>query len=73
MNTNQVARIAGLVGEPARTDMLLALMDGRALTAGELAVGADSILTHGGAADFLDGLNSEPQFPTMLDGAAGAQ
>lgn len=27
----------------------------------------------GGAADFLDGLNSEPQFPTMLDGAAGAQ
>jgi DNA-binding transcriptional ArsR family regulator len=37
MNTNQVARIAGLVGEPARTGMLLALMDGRALTAGELA------------------------------------
>lgn len=37
MNTNQVARIAALVGEPARTDMLLALMDGRALTAGELA------------------------------------
>jgi DNA-binding transcriptional ArsR family regulator len=37
MNTNQVARIAGLVGEPARTGMLLALMDGRALTAHELA------------------------------------
>jgi DNA-binding transcriptional ArsR family regulator len=37
MNTNDVARIAGLVGEPARTAMLLALMDGRALTAGELA------------------------------------
>jgi DNA-binding transcriptional ArsR family regulator len=36
MNTNQVARIAGL-REPARTGMLLALMDGRALTAGELA------------------------------------
>ena len=33
MNTNQVARIAGLVGEPARTAMLMALMDGRALTA----------------------------------------
>lgn len=37
MNTNEVARIAGLVGEPARTGMLLALMDGRALTANELA------------------------------------
>jgi len=37
MNTNQIARIAGLVGEPARTGMLLALMDGRALTAHELA------------------------------------
>lgn len=38
MNTNQVARIAALVGEPARTCMLLALMDGRALTANELAM-----------------------------------
>jgi DNA-binding transcriptional ArsR family regulator len=37
MNTNQVARIGGLVGEPARVGMLLALMDGRALTATELA------------------------------------
>lgn len=37
MNTNHVARIAGLVGEPARTAMLMALMDGRALTANELA------------------------------------
>ena len=33
MNTNQIARIAALVGEPARTAMLLALMDGGALTA----------------------------------------
>jgi DNA-binding transcriptional ArsR family regulator len=40
MNTNQVARIAALVGEPARTGMLLALMDGRALTARELAEAA---------------------------------
>ena len=40
MNTNQVARIAALVGEPARTGMLLALMDGRALTANELAAAA---------------------------------
>lgn len=38
MNTNQIAHIASLVGEPARTAMLLALMDGRALTAHELAV-----------------------------------
>jgi DNA-binding transcriptional ArsR family regulator len=37
MNTNQIARIAALVGEPARTAMLLALMDGRAFTARELA------------------------------------
>ena len=40
MNTNQIARIAALVGEPARAAMLLALMDGRALTAGELAQAA---------------------------------
>ena len=37
VNTNQISRIAGLVGEPARTAMLMALMDGRALTASELA------------------------------------
>ena len=37
MNTNQVARIASLVGEPARTAMLMELLDGRALTARELA------------------------------------
>lgn len=40
MHTNQVARIASLVGEPARTAMLLELMDGRALTANELAQAA---------------------------------
>ena len=37
MNTNEIARIAGLVGEPSRTAMLLELLDGRALTAHELA------------------------------------
>jgi DNA-binding transcriptional ArsR family regulator len=37
MNTNQVARIGALVGEPARAGMLVALLDGRALTATELA------------------------------------
>ena len=37
MNSNHIARIAGLVGEPARAAMLLAIMDGRALTAHELA------------------------------------
>ncbi len=37
MNTNQIARIASLLGEPARTAMLLGLMDGRSLTAHELA------------------------------------
>jgi DNA-binding transcriptional ArsR family regulator len=37
MNTNHLARIASLVGEPARAAMLLQLMDGRMLTATELA------------------------------------
>jgi DNA-binding transcriptional ArsR family regulator len=37
MNTNQVARVGALVGEPARAGMLIALLDGRALTATELA------------------------------------
>ncbi|MEQ1672799.1 MAG: helix-turn-helix transcriptional regulator, partial [Hyphomicrobium sp.] len=38
MNTNEIARIAALVGEPARTAMLLELMGGRSLTANELAI-----------------------------------
>ena len=37
VNTNQIAHIGLVVGEPARAAMLVALMDGRALTAGELA------------------------------------
>lgn len=37
MNTNHLARIASLVGEPTRAAMLLQLMDGRMLTATELA------------------------------------
>ena len=36
-NTNRLAEIAALLGEPARAAMLAALMDGRALTATELA------------------------------------
>ena len=36
-NALEVAQIAGLVGEPARANILLALGDGRALPAGELA------------------------------------
>jgi DNA-binding transcriptional ArsR family regulator len=32
-----IARLASLIGEPARAKMLLALMDGRALPSGELA------------------------------------
>lgn len=34
---NTLAEIAGLIGDPARANILSALMDGRALTAGELA------------------------------------
>jgi len=37
VNTNRIAEIGLLIGEPARAAMLGALMDGRALTAGELA------------------------------------
>ena len=35
-----IARIAGLIGEPARAEMLTALLGGRALAAGELASAA---------------------------------
>lgn len=37
LNTNTIAETAALVGDPARAGMLAALMDGRALTATELA------------------------------------
>lgn len=41
MNTAPlIAEIAGLVGEPARASIMTALLDGRALTAGELAYAA---------------------------------
>ncbi len=36
-----IARVSGLIGEPARANMLLALMAGQALTATELAQRAD--------------------------------
>ena len=36
-NISDFAEIAALAGDPARANMLMALMDGRALTAGELA------------------------------------
>lgn len=39
-STSQFARIAQLAGEPARAVILFALMDQRALTAGELAIRA---------------------------------
>jgi len=40
VNPNQLAEIAAVVGEPARAVMLTLLMDGRALTATELARGS---------------------------------
>lgn len=50
MNANHLSRIASLVGEPARTAMLIELMGGRALTARELAraagVGAPTASAH---------------------------
>jgi DNA-binding transcriptional ArsR family regulator len=36
-NTPQIAEVAALVGDPARANMLVALLGGRALTATELA------------------------------------
>jgi DNA-binding transcriptional ArsR family regulator len=38
---NGFARVAALIGEPARATMLLSLLDGRALPAGELAFSAN--------------------------------
>jgi DNA-binding transcriptional ArsR family regulator len=38
--TQSIAQVAALVGNPARANVLLALLDGRALTAGELAYAA---------------------------------
>lgn len=40
ISTSGLAEIAALVGDPSRANMLNALMDGRALTAGELAYAA---------------------------------
>jgi DNA-binding transcriptional ArsR family regulator len=40
VTTNALAEIGSLVGDPGRASMLMALMDGRALTAGELAATA---------------------------------
>ena len=37
LSTSAFAEVAALVGDPARANMLSALMDGRALTATELA------------------------------------
>jgi len=38
---NDIARIANLMGDATRASILIALMDGRALTAGELAIQAN--------------------------------
>jgi DNA-binding transcriptional ArsR family regulator len=39
-DAGRLSRVAALVGDPARANMLTCLMDGRALTAGELAYAA---------------------------------
>lgn len=50
MNTNRIARIASLLGEPARTAMVVELMGGQALTSSELSraagVGASTTSVH---------------------------
>lgn len=40
-NTPDITKVAALLGDPSRSSMLAALMDGRALTATELALEAD--------------------------------
>jgi DNA-binding transcriptional ArsR family regulator len=39
-SVTSIAEIAALIGEPSRATMLVSLMDGRALTAGELGIAA---------------------------------
>src|SRR5689334_19256825 len=57
MSHGSIAQVAALVGDSARATMLAALMDGRALTAGELAylarVSAPTASAH--LAKLLDG------------------
>ena len=52
-----IARIASLIGDPARANMLTALMDGGSLTASELAVEAGVTLPTASShlAKLLDG------------------
>ncbi len=52
-----IARIGALVGDPARANMLTALMSGQALTAGELAIeaGVAANTASGHLAQLLDG------------------
>jgi DNA-binding transcriptional ArsR family regulator len=54
---NTIAEIGALVGDAARANILLALMDGRALTAGELAfhAGVTAQTTSGHLAKLLEG------------------
>ena len=43
-DTTRMAAVAALIGDPARANILNALMDGRALTAKELAFAFEDIL-----------------------------
>lgn len=56
-NANTISAIAALMGDPARTNMLFALMGGRALTAGELAfcAGISAQTASGHLARLVDG------------------
>jgi len=56
-NANTISAIAALMGDPARTNILFALMSGKALTAGELGyhAGVSAPTTSGHLAKLLDG------------------
>src|SRR2546427_12229287 len=75
-----IAEIAALVGDPARATMVSALLDGRALTASELAIAAritpQTASTHLGKlteAGFLAGgpKGGDPYFPAGAAPGAG--
>jgi DNA-binding transcriptional ArsR family regulator len=57
LTTSGLAQVAALVGDPTRAAMLMALMDGRALTASEMATaaGVSAATTSGHLAQLVEG------------------
>ena len=65
-NGPDISEVAALIGDPGRAHMLLALLDGRALSAGELAGEAGVTLqTASGDFPIVDGMVRAPQAPGL--------